>query len=41
MNKATSASDPDPFYFDLPDPFHETDPGSKQLAKIMENSRKK
>ena len=33
----------DPFQFGQPDPdlFHETDPGSKKLAKIMENVHKK
>ena len=34
----------DPFHFDQPDPFHETDPetdpGSKKSAKIMENFHK-
>ena len=30
----------DPFYLRLPDPFHETDGASKNLAQIMENSHK-
>ena len=34
-----SVSDRDPFHFGQPDPdpFHETDPGNKISAKIMEN----
>ena len=36
----TSVTDPDPFHLGLPGPdlFHETDPGSKNCAKIMERN---
>ena len=29
----TSVSDPDPFHFGQADPFHETDPGSKNISE--------